>query len=353
MMREINAILAKAADGGRLSLEEGEALFARGELLALGEAAAQVRRRLHPQPVVTYIIDRNINYTNICGCECRFCAFWRRPEHPQAYVLPQEELFVKIEETLAANGTAIMLQGGLHPSLTLAYCTEMLRAIKERYKIHIHSFSPPEIVHLARLSHLSPLAVLEALQKAGLDSLPGGGAEILDNRVRGVISPAKITWEEWMEVMAQAHQIGMKTTATMMFGHVETYRERVAHLIRVREQQDRTGGFTAFIPWTFQPQNTNLGGTAAGGAEYLKTMAISRLILDNVPNLQVSWVTQGAKVAQVALAFGANDFGSLMLEENVVRAAGVSYRVPLAEITHSITAAGFRPQQRDTFYRAV
>ena len=352
-MEKIKDILEKAVGGERLSLDEGTALFASNDLLALGEAADQTRLRLHQEPVVTYIIDRNINYTNVCGCECRFCAFWRRPDHPQAYLLPQEELFVKIEETLAANGSAIMLQGGLHPGLGLAYFTDMLRAIKERYKIHIHSFSPPEIVHLSRLSGLNPIETLKELQKAGLDSLPGGGAEILDNRVRGLISPAKISWEEWMEVMSGAHQIGMKTTATMMFGHVETHRERVLHMIRVREQQDRTGGFTAFIPWTFQPQNTRLGGTTAGGADYLKTMAISRLILDNVPNLQVSWVTQGAKVAQVALAFGANDFGSLMLEENVVRAAGISYRVPLDEITHCIKEAGFIPRQRDTYYRSL
>jgi len=206
---------------------------------------------------------------------------------------------------------------------------------------------------MAKASRLDPQAVLRELQEAGLGSLPGGGAEILDNRVRGMISPSKIPWEEWMEVMAQAHQIGMKTTATMMFGHVETPEERVLHLIRVREQQDRTGGFTAFIPWSFQPQNTRLGGTATGGMDYLKTIAISRLMLDNVPNLQVSWVTQGIKVAQVALAFGANDFGSLMLEENVVRAAGVSYRASLAEITHCIKEAGFAPQQRDTFYQPV
>ena len=352
-MIDIRPILKKAVLGGRLSLEEGTALYASNDLPALGEAADQMRMRFHRQRQVTYIIDRNINYTNVCVCECRFCAFWRPAPHPEAYVMEKDELFGKIEETIAANGTAIMLQGGLHPKLNLDYFLSLLKSVKERYKIHIHSFSPPEIVHLARISRLTPQAVLRALQNAGLDSLPGGGAEILVDRVREIISPSKISWEKWMEVMHLAHQMGMKTTATMMFGHVETYEERILHMIRVREQQDRTGGFTAFIPWTYQPQNTRLGGTAAGGTDYLKTIAISRLMLDNVPNIQVSWVTQGLKVAQIALAFGANDFGSLMLEENVVRAAGVSYQAQLSEIVHCIEEAGYIPRQRDTLYQLI
>ncbi|HHW42308.1 MAG TPA: dehypoxanthine futalosine cyclase [Desulfotomaculum sp.] len=352
-MGKIKAILEKAAAGERLSLQEGTALLKEADLLDLGRASDLVRRRLHPENRVTFIIDRNINYTNICACGCRFCAFYRRPGDGDAYVLDRETLFQKIEETIGAGGTELLIQGGLHPELGLDYYLDMLRSIKERYNIHIHSFSPPEIVHMARKAHLSVKEVLASLKEAGLDSLPGGGAEILVNRVRRIISPRKISWEEWMEVMATAHRLGMRTTATMMFGHVETPEERVLHMVRVRELQDRTGGFTAFIPWSFQPKNTALGGEAATGVDYLRTLAVSRLMLDNVPNLQASWVTQGAKLAQVALFFGANDFGSTMLEENVVRAAGVTYRVPLAEIMRCIREAGFTPAQRDTLYRII
>ncbi|OPX85965.1 MAG: Aminodeoxyfutalosine synthase [Pelotomaculum sp. PtaB.Bin117] len=349
----LDDLLNEAVQGRRLSLEEGVALLASPDLLSIGRAASLVRRRMHPGDRITFIIDRNINYTNICCCRCRFCAFWQEESDPEAYIISKETLFKKIEETIAAGGTAVMIQGGLHPKLRLEYYLDMLRSVKERYAIHIHSFSPPEVAHMAGISGLSLRKVLLELQKAGLDSLPGGGAEILDNRVRRLISPEKITWEEWMAVMAEAHQIGMKSTATMVFGHVETLEERVKHMIRVREQQDRTGGFTAFIPWSFQPKNTKLGGETATGADYLKTLAVSRLVLDNVPNIQVSWVTQGAKLAQVALAFGANDFGSVMLEENVVRAAGVNYRVPAEEIIRCIRDAGFTPAQRNTGYEII
>jgi len=352
-MGDLSDILSKAVHGGRLSLEEGVALLASPDLLPLGRAADLVRRRMHPGNVVSFIIDRNINYTNICRCRCLFCAFYRDEGDPDAYVISKESLFNKIEETIAAGGTAVMIQGGLHPGLGLDYYLDLLRSVKERYDIHIHSFSPPEVAYMAQTSGLSLREVLVKLREAGLDSLPGGGAEILDNRVRGLISPAKISWEEWMAVMDEAHHIGMKTTATMVFGHVETLEERVLHLIRIREQQDRTGGFTAFIPWSFQPGNTRLGGDTATGVDYLKTLAVSRLVLDNVPNIQVSWVTQGAKLAQVALAFGANDFGSAMLEENVVRAAGVSYRVPVEEIVRCIKEAGFKPVQRNTGYEML
>jgi len=349
----LDHILSKAVRGGRLSSAEGVALLASSDLLPVGRAADLVRKQKHPDNVVTFIIDRNINYTNVCDSRCRFCAFWKEETDPEAYVLDQETLFQKIEETIAANGTAVMIQGGLHPKLGLDYYLDLLRSVKERYDIHIHSFSPPEVAHMARNSGLSLREVLLKLQEAGLDSLPGGGAEILDNRVRALISPEKITWEEWMEVMAQAHQIGMKSTATMMFGHVETLEERVLHMIRVREQQDRTGGFTAFIPWSFQPKNTRLGGETTTGVDYLKTLAVSRLVLDNIPNIQVSWPTQGAKLAQVALTFGANDFGDVMLEENVVRAAGVNYRVSVEEIIRCISDAGFMPAQRNTGYQTV
>ncbi|MCL6634278.1 MAG: dehypoxanthine futalosine cyclase [Peptococcaceae bacterium] len=352
-MNDIKKILNKAVRGGRLSLEEGVALMASPDLLLTGRAADLVRRRMHPGGRVTFIIDRNINYTNVCRCRCAFCAFYRKENDLEAYVITREELFKKIEETIAAGGTAVMIQGGLHPKLGLDYYLDMLRSIKERFDIHIHSFSPPEVAYMAETSGLSLREVLLRLREAGLDSLPGGGAEILDDRVRGLISPVKISWKEWLAVMDEAHRIGMKTTATMMFGHVETLEERVLHMVRVREQQDRTGGFTAFIPWTFQPKNTRLGGRTATGAEYLKTLAVARLMLDNVPNIQASWVTQGAKMAQVALSFGANDFGSTMLEENVVRAAGVNYRVPVGEIVRCIKDAGFKPAQRNTGYEVI
>ncbi|WP_174269689.1 cyclic dehypoxanthinyl futalosine synthase [Desulforamulus hydrothermalis] len=352
-MPKISEILAKAVAGERLSVAEGVALLNSSDLLALGAAADAVRQRMHPENRVTFIIDRNINYTNVCSCRCRFCAFWREPDAPDAYIIARQELYQKIDETIAAGGTELLIQGGLHPELGLDYYLELLKDIKRRYNIHIHSFSPPEIWHIAKKEGLSLRQVLQQLQAAGLDSLPGGGAEILDNRVRKAISPHKITWEEWMEVMTTAHSLGMKTTATMMFGHIETPTERILHMVRVREVQDKTGGFTAFIPWSFQPKNTRLGGETASGVEYLKTLAVARLMLDNVKNLQASWVTQGAKLAQVALRFGANDFGSTMLEENVVRAAGVTYRVKLEEILRCIRDAGFRPAQRTTDYRII
>lgn len=350
---DIATLLEKAVSGRRLTAAEGTVLLEQGELLELGAAAGAARWRMHPERRVTYVIDRNINYTNVCQCRCRFCAFYRRPEDEGAYVLGEDELFSKIEETLAAGGTELLIQGGLHPGLGLDFFTGMFRKIKERYPIHIHSLSPPEIVHLSRLSDLPVTDVLTRLKEAGLDSLPGGGAEILVDRVRKKISPNKIGWREWMDVMDAAHRKGMKTTATMMFGHVETPAERVLHMVRVREQQDATGGFTAFIPWSFQPRNTDLGGDTAGGVEYLKTLAVARIMLDNVPSIQASWVTQGAKIAQVALSFGANDFGSTMLEENVVRAAGVSYRIALEEIHRCIRDAGFVPAQRATDYTII
>lgn len=352
-MTDTERCLHKAMAGERLTPEEGLDILENAELLALGAAAAAVRKRQHPENTVTFIVDRNINYTNVCRCRCRFCAFYRDTEDPDAYVITEEELFGKIEETVAAGGTELLIQGGLHPGLGLDYYLKMLRSIKERFTIHIHSFSPPEIAHMARKSGKTTAGVLSALKEAGLDSLPGGGAEILTNRVRRAISPNKITWEEWMEVMHQAHRLGMKTTATMMFGHLETPEERIKHLVRVREAQDLTGGFTAFIPWSFQPGNTMLGGSAATGTDYLRTLATARLMLDNVPNLQASWVTQGAKLAQVALCFGANDFGSTMLEENVVRAAGVTYRVAREEIIRCIRDAGYTPAQRTTDYSII
>lgn len=350
---EINVVLGKVLNGERLNMEEGVALLSCSDLTLLGQAASAIRERKHPKKAVSFVIDRNINYTNVCRCQCKFCAFYRGETDQDAYILPKEELFEKIEETLAVGGTTVMIQGGLHPQLGLDYYLEMLRSIKERYDIWIHSFSPPEVQYMVETSGLTLDEVLKQLQEAGLDSLPGGGAEILVNRVREKISPNKVSWEQWMSVMKVAHKLGMKSTATMMFGHVETLEERVQHMIRVREVQDETGGFTAFIPWSYQPMNTNLGGETATGVDYLKTLAVSRIMLDNVPNIQASWVTQGARMGQVALSFGANDFGSTMLEENVVRAAGVTNRVPLEEIVRCIKDAGFTPAQRTPHYEII
>jgi len=352
-MKHIMNILNKRLNGERLSLDEGTELLAHADFLLLGQAADRIREQMHPENIVTFVIDRNINYTNICSCKCKFCAFYREADEADAYVLSESDLHAKIEETLKLGGTQLLIQGGLNSQLSLEYFEEMLRGIKARFNIHIHSFSPPEIWDLANKSGLSVENVIRRLKAAGLDSIPGGGAEILVDRVRQRISPNKVSWRQWMEVMTTAHRLGMKTTATMMFGHVETLEERVLHMVRVREAQDETGGFTAFIPWSFAPKNTELGGEGSTGVDYLRTLAVARLMLDNVPNIQASWVTQGAKMAQVSLRFGANDFGSTMLEENVVRAAGVETRVPLSEIVRCIEDAGFQAVQRNTHYESL
>lgn len=349
----LNNILEKAYAGERLTLEEGVKLLRTNDLIGLGKAAFAVRQKFHPNGVVSFVIDRNINYTNICICRCRFCAFWRNKNDRDAYVLGEKELMSKIEEIVSFGGTQLLIQGGLHPDLNLDFFLTMLRRIKKQFSVHIHSFSPPEIIHFARSAGLPVKKVLLRLKDAGLDSLPGGGAEILSDRVRKIISPAKISSKEWLEVMETAHEIGMKTTATMMFGHVETLEERVLHMIKVRELQDKTGGFTAFIPWTYQPGHTQLGGKPATAIDYLKTLAVSRLLLDNIPNIQASWVTQGLKIGQVALSFGANDLGGTMMEENVVRAAGVSNSASKKEIIRIIKGAGFTPAQRTTGYKIL
>ena len=346
-------ILEKALDGERVSVEEGVALFGEDNLPRLGSAAHEIRKRHHPEPVVTYVVDRNINYTNMCVSGCLFCAFHRQATDPDAYVLSRDELFRKIDELVSVGGTQILMQGGLHPELRLDYYCDMLRAIKARYDIHIHTFSPPEIVHFARLEGISVADVIRGLHDAGLDTIPGGGAEILVQSVRDRVSPRKCTAEEWISVMRDAHNVGMRTTATMMFGHVETYADRIEHLRKVRELQDETGGFTAFIPWTFQPGNTRLPLRTVGGHEYLKTLAICRIFLDNFSNIQASWVTQGAKVGQVALYFGANDLGSTMLEENVVRSAGVQFRMSIEDMRRLINESGFESVQRNCYYEPV
>lgn len=352
-MAKVLEVLEKAVNGHRLTLEDGVTLMKSNEILLIGQAADIIRHKLHPEKIVTFVIDRNINYTNVCDCKCRFCAFFRDEKASDAYILSKDEIFKKIEETIEQGGTQILMQGGLHPGLSFEFYLDLLKDIKNRYNIHMHSFSAPEIMYMTKIAKLPLKEVLIKLREAGLDSIPGGGAEILDNRVRKYISPNKITWEEWMEVMTTAHSLGMKSTATMMFGSVETIEERLMHMIRVRTAQDETGGFTAFIPWSFQPRNTDLGGDTASGLEYLKTLAIARIMIDNVPNIQASWVTQGAKMAQVSLSFGANDFGSTMLEENVVRAAGVQNHVPMDEIINCIEDAGFKAAQRNTYYDII
>ncbi len=349
----MNQITDKVLAGERIGQDEALLLAEQGDLYQLGFLANAVRQRLHPDTRVTYVIDRNVNYTDICVSACKFCAFFKSPEDAQGSVLSFVELGQKIEETLALGGTQILLQGGLHPDLPLSFYEEMLAFIKG-HGIHIHGFSPPEIQHLSQLSGLSIREVMIRLQRAGLDSIPGGGAEILVDRVRQEISPRKCGTDAWLAVMEEAHHLGMRTTATMMFGHVETLAERVEHLARIRELQDRTGGFTAFIPWPFQPDNTALAQvTKTTAMGYLRMLALSRIFLDNVANIQASWVTQGPKIAQVSLFFGANDFGSTMIEENVVAAAGVHFRLSEAEIRSLVAGAGFTPCQRLMDYTLV
>jgi cyclic dehypoxanthinyl futalosine synthase len=346
--------LAGILEGRRPTEVEATWLLGDAPLFELGKAADSVRRRLHPDGVVTYVVDRNINYTNVCTCGCAFCAFYRDKHDPEAYVLTEAELSRKIEETLAAGGTRILLQGGLHPDWGLPEAEALVRAVK-RHPIKCHGFSPPEIVHFATQSGVTFAEAIARLKDAGLDSIPGGGAEILDDAVRTRISPKKIGWVQWAEVMREAHRQGLRTSATMMFGSVEPAESIVRHILRIRELQDETGGFTGFIPWTFQPGNTALasdprfgsGGDFNHATGYLKVLALSRLLLPNVSTVQVSWVTMGAKVAQVGLFFGADDFGSTMMEENVVASAGVSFRMSEKEIVDTIRDAGFRPARRE------
>jgi cyclic dehypoxanthinyl futalosine synthase len=338
-----------------MTRDEAIELFECDDLIGIGMAADALRRRLHPEGVVTYIIDRNINYTNFCTEYCTFCAFYRPLGHAEGYILPKEVIFEKIQETIDLGGTGILMQGGLHPELKIDWYEDLLRSIKLRFpQIWLHCFSAPEILNIAEVSGLPLADTIARLRDAGLDSIPGGGAEILDDAVRHRISRLKCNTEEWLAVHRTAHQLGMRTTATMMFGCGETIEQRVNHLERVRQLQLDTGGFTAFIPWTFQPENTSLGRFVkeeATAVEYLKTLAISRLYLDNILNVQSSWVTQGLKTCQIGLRFGANDVGSIMIEENVVSAAGARNRASEEELRRLIRDAGFTPKQRDTLYR--
>lgn len=351
----IMSLLDKAVAGDRLTSEEGLVLLQSHDLTAIGAAADAVTKRLHPEPYRTYNIDRNINYTNACTAVCDFCAFYRPPEHPEVYVLPMNVLLKKIEETVELGGDQILLQGGLHPKLPLEWYEDMLRTMKQHFPdVNVHGFSPPEIHHFTKISKLPLKTVLQRLQAAGLGSIPGGGGEILVDRVRKEITRGKVLTDDWLNVMRVWHQLGGKSTATMMFGHVETLAERIEHLERVRQLQDETGGFTAFICWTFQPDNTDMDHIAPAGAfEYLKTQAISRLYLDNVPNIQSSWVTQGEKVGQMALMFGANDMGSLMIEENVVSQAGTVYQMSVESIRRCIQNTGYIPRQRNVYYEYI
>lgn len=365
----------------RIDRDTALELLKTSDLLDLGERADNTRKSLHSEGIVTFIVDRNINYTNVCINKCKFCAFYRDSDSPDAYLLDKDEIFKKIDETVALGGTQILLQGGIHPELGLDYYTDLLKSIKDRYSINIHGFSPPEVNYLAERHGLTIRETLIILRQAGLDSIPGGGAEILSDRVREILSPKKIKSSQWLRVMEEAHKIGMRTTATMMFGSVEEPEDIIEHLDAIRKLQDRTGGFTAFIPWSFQPKNTELAQQPVEGTvpdlrtgssmaldevvesglspwgttavDYLRVLALSRIYLDNIKNIQASWVTQGLKLAQVALRFGANDFGSTMIEENVVKAAGVSYRVSQEDIIEAIKSSEFKAAQRDTYYNLI
>jgi len=352
----IESILDHIRSGSRLTDDQFATLYRHADLHRLGMMADGARRAKHPDKIVTYVIDRNINYTDVCISACKFCAFYRLPDSGDGYLIEKDELKRKIDETLAVGGTQILLQGGLHPDLNLEYYEDLVAFIKS-CGIGVHGFSPPEIQHFSALSGLSIGEVLRRLRTAGLDSMPGGGAEILSDRVRNLIAPKKCSADQWLAVMEEAHEQGMRTTATMMFGHVETAEERLEHLRRLRDLQDRTAGFTAFIPWPFQPDNSRLHGEGislkTSGWEYLRMLALSRIYLDNFDNIQASWVTQGPKIAQLALLFGANDFGSTMIEENVVAAAGVRFRLSEPEIRRLVRDAGFVPQQRLMDYRPV
>lgn len=359
-MSALDDLFQRVWDGHRISMAEARLLYgcSLNELGILADRRRNLAKAAayggQGNRIVTYIVDRNINYTNICTIGCKFCAFYRRETDPDAYVISFDELDRKIEETIALGGTQILLQGGHHPKLRLEWYLDMLSHIKNRFpQINIHGFSPNEIVHLSRLYRITIADLISLFKSAGLGSIPGGGAEILVDRIRSQLSPGKASADQWFEVMDIAHRLGLNTSATMMFGHIETIDDRLLHLDRVRQQQDKTGGFTAFICWTFQPANTRLQLPPAGAHEYLRTQALSRIYLDNFENVQSSWVTQGPEVGQIALKFGANDLGSIMIEENVVAKAGAKYRMSVADMHRLICDLGYEPRQRDNWYRLV
>jgi len=352
----IEQIATKVREGGRVNAAEALALYRHAPTHLLGSLADGIRAARHPERYVTYIIDRNVNYTNVCVARCNFCAFYRTVGSPDGYVLAFEEIFRKIDETIAVGGNQLLLQGGHNPDLPIQWYEDLFRAVKARYpEFKLHALSPPEVLHIARLNNLTPSAVIDRLVTAGLDSVPGGGAEILVDRVRRLLNCyGKASADEWLGVMRDAHRAGLRTTATMMYG---TEEERTEHMLRLRTLQDETGGFTAFITWSFQPDHTELGEARslveATGVDYLRTLALSRIVLDNFDNLQASWVTQGGKVGQLSLAFGANDMGSVMIEENVVRAAGAAYCMDEVEIVTNIEDAGFIPKRRNMHYEVL
>jgi cyclic dehypoxanthinyl futalosine synthase len=354
-MRNCDGIAERVRAGERLTPDQALTLYREAPTAVLGRLADLVRARKHPEPVVTYIIDRNVNYTNVCVAKCNFCAFYREVGSPDGYVLGFDELFRKIDETIAVGGVQLLLQGGHNPDLPLTWYEDLFRAVKDRYpSFKLHALSPPEVIHLSRLTQLPVAQVIDRLVAAGLDSIPGGGAEILVDRVRKLLHCyGKASADEWLDVMRHAHRKGLRTTATMMYGTVETDQERLEHLLRLRALQDETGGFTAFITWSYQPLHTELAGSEATGIDYLRTLAIARIVLDNFDNLQASWVTQGGKVGQLSLAFGANDMGSVMIEENVVRAAGASYCMDEVEIVRNIEDAGFVAKRRNMHYEIL
>jgi len=360
-VKPIDRILNKAIAGGRIDVEECLTLYASDQIEKIGDAANQIMLRNHPDPIVTFVIGRNVNYTNVCDVYCRFCAFYRSPKSGEGYVLDDEVIFQKIQETIDVGGTEILMQGGTNPNLPFSYYTDLLRAIKKRFNITMHSFSPAEIHKMKEVSNgLTLEEVVRELHAAGLDSLPGGGAEILDDRTRQRISKMKGSWREWMDVMQTAHKIGMSTTGTMVIGFGESDEERVLHMLRIRDAQDdvkangwNTPGFLAFIPWTYQPDNTALKGERLGPDQYLKTLAISRIMLDNVRNFQSSWVTMGPEVGKLSLQYGCNDFGSTMMEENVVSAAGTTHKVNIDTILRLVRETGKIPAQRNTRYETL
>jgi cyclic dehypoxanthinyl futalosine synthase len=349
---DVARIAERVAAGERVGAADARELYSHAPAALLGRLADLIRARKHPERIVTYIIDRNVNYTNLCVARCSFCAFYRPVGSTEGYVLGFDEIFRKIDETIALGGGQLLLQGGHNPDLPLEWYVDLFRAVKERYpSFRLHALSPPEIIHLSRLSRLPVPQVIDRLISAGLDSIPGGGAEILVDRVRRILNCyGKASADEWIGVMRFAHHAGLRTTATMMYGTVETPEERIAHLLRLRELQDETAGFTAFITWSYQPEHTELGGVEATGIDYLRTLSLARIVLDNFDNLQASWVTQGGKVGQLSLAYGANDMGSVMIEENVVRAAGASYCMDEIEIVRNIENAGFVPKRRNMHY---
>ncbi|BCS34131.1 hypothetical protein TBR22_A33600 [Luteitalea sp. TBR-22] len=351
----LQAIVEKVERGERIDADEALVLYRDASTWQLGRLADAIRARRHPERVVTYIIDRNVNYTNVCVARCNFCAFYRTVGSPDGYVLSREELFAKIDETISVGGNQLLLQGGHNPDIPLAWYEDLFRAVKAQYPtFRLHALSPPEILHISRMSKLPVPEVVSRLIAAGLDSVPGGGAEILVDRVRKLLNCyGKATADEWLGVMREVHLQGLRTTATMMYGSVETPEERIEHMMRLRTLQDETGGFTAFITWSYQPDHTELAGVELTGVEYLRTLALARIVLDNFDNLQASWVTQGGKVGQLSLAFGANDMGSVMIEENVVRAAGASYCMDEVEIVRNIENMGFTAMRRNMHYDLV